>query len=73
MRKLRLHFLFSDSCEWLVILLYVDESGRIDDPDDHFVIGGLTIKKQNYVGQLRLEDTEQFTAEITFFAADGAA
>jgi hypothetical protein len=30
-------------------------------------------KKQNYAGQLRLGDTDQFTAAITFFSPEGAA
>lgn len=56
MRKPWLHFLFSDSCEWLVILLYVDESGRID-PDDHFVIGGLAIHEADVRAFNRTLDT----------------
>lgn len=54
----------------LYYLLFVTKNKKIADMAR--VMFGAA-KKQNYDGQLRLGDTEQFTAEITFIAPDGAA
>ena len=48
-------------------------SALLDRSESYVELNRGAAKKQNYAGQLRLGDTEQFTAEITFFAPDGAA
>jgi len=61
---------YPDRVGTLYYLLFVTKNRKIADMARK-MFGGA--KKQNYAGQLRLGDTEQFTAEITFFAPDGAA